>query len=58
MSATSYKLTGHAILRILKKYTDEDHHLRQKEIIKRCIERFALSSKTLWSGKISSLFKR
>ena len=32
MSPTSYKLTSHEILRILKKYTDEDHHLSQKEI--------------------------
>lgn len=33
MSPTSYKLSSHAILRILKKYTDENHRLRQKEIL-------------------------
>lgn len=33
MSPTSYKLSSHAILKILKKYTDENHRLRQKEIL-------------------------
>ena len=33
MAAISYKQTGFAILEVLKKYSDENHRLRQQQII-------------------------